>query len=68
MPIPVNIAQIDRPQVRQIMIYSADAERGAYEGFHRSINRAEWTRNSADVFGMVAMKIAISAEFDTITN
>jgi hypothetical protein len=68
MPIPVNIAHIGRPLVRRILIYSADAERGAYEGFLRSINRAEWTRNSADVFGVVVMKIAISAEFDTITD
>jgi hypothetical protein len=69
MAIPVNIAHICRPLVRPILIYPTDAERGAFEGFHRSINRAEWTRNFADALGVVVvMKIGIPVELDTVTD
>jgi hypothetical protein len=69
MAIPVNIAHIFRHLVRRILTYPTDAERGAFEGFHRSINRAEWTRNSADALGVVVvMKIGIPIELDTVTD
>jgi len=69
MPIPVNIAHICRSLVGSILICPAGAEGSAYEGFHRSLNRAEWTCNSADVLGVVVvMKIGIPAELDTVND